>query len=134
MSYSLVNTKALIKMRGRKYQKNGQTFLKFDTFGLKIKNGPTQLKLSNLFKGNKSLEEIGMFLNPNTAFTFKVNSFIIVNLSGNRFINDNVQSFLDEINPGLEKSLTKHFTNVANQIVESASVEETFPEYAPNYN
>lgn len=46
-------------MRGRRYQKNGQTYMKFDTFGLKIKNGPVQLKLTNLFKGNKSLEEIG---------------------------------------------------------------------------
>ena len=59
MLISLVNTKAHIKMRGRKYQKNGKTYIKFETFGLKIKNGQSQLKLSNLFKGNKSLEEIG---------------------------------------------------------------------------
>ncbi|CAO1314649.1 unnamed protein product [Diamesa serratosioi] len=108
---TFLNTRALIKIRGRKYQKNGQTYVKFDTFGLRIKNGPTQLKLSNLFKGNKNLEEIG-----------------------NRFINDNVQTYLDEINPGLEKSLAQHFTNVANQIVGSASLEEAFPDVAPRYN
>ena len=53
---------------------------------------------------------------------------------GNRFINDNVQTFLDEINPGLEKSLAQHFTNVANEIISNASLEELFPEVAPNYN
>lgn len=54
-------------MRGRRYQKNGQTYMKFDTFGLKIKNGQTQLKLTNLFKGNKSLEEIGELKKLNTT-------------------------------------------------------------------
>ncbi|CAO1371807.1 unnamed protein product [Diamesa hyperborea] len=111
MLISLVNTKALIKMRGRRYQKNGQTYMKFDTFGLKIKNGPVQLKLTNLFRGNKSLEEIG-----------------------NRFINENVQNFIEEINPGLEKSLAQHFTKVANEIISVTSLEDAFPEVAPRYN
>lgn len=53
---------------------------------------------------------------------------------GNRFVNDNIQSFLDEINPGLERSLAQHFTNVANSIISITSLEEAFPEVAPNYN
>ncbi|CAO1354932.1 unnamed protein product [Diamesa tonsa] len=108
---TFLNTKALIKMRGRRYQKNGQTYMKFDTFGLKIKNGPVQLKLTNIFRGNKSLEEIG-----------------------NRFINENVQNFIEEINPGLEKSLAQHFTKVANEIISVTSLEDAFPEVAPRYN
>lgn len=58
----------------------------------------------------------------------------VINLLGNRFVNENIQSFLEEINPGLEKSLALHFTKVANEIVSITSLEDAFPEVAPKYN
>lgn len=98
-------------MHANKYQKNGQTYLKFDTFDLKIKIGKNKLKLNNLFNGDKNLE-----------------------LVGNQYINDNSEMFLNEIVPGLEKNLAEIFTKTANEIIATASVDELFPEVAPKYN
>lgn len=98
-------------MHANKYQKNGQTYLKFDTFDLKIKIGKNKLKLNNLFNGDKNLE-----------------------LVGNQYINDNSEMFLNEIIPGLEKNLAEIFTKTANEIIATASVDELFPEVAPKYN
>lgn len=52
-------SKARVTMRAQKYKKNGQTFMKFDTFNIKIKPGTQEVYLNNLFSGNKNLEEIG---------------------------------------------------------------------------
>ncbi|CAO1314672.1 unnamed protein product [Diamesa serratosioi] len=104
-------SKARVRMRARKYQKNGQTYMKFDTFNIKIQPGTQQVLLTNLFKGNKNLEEIG-----------------------NRFINENTQLFINEVVPGLEQNLAEIFTKTANEIVASASLDELFPEVAPIYD
>lgn len=98
-------------MTANKYQKNGQTYLKFDTFNLKIKIGKNKLDLKNLFSGDKNLE-----------------------LVGNQFINENSEMFLSEIIPGLEKNLAEIFTKTANEIVSTASFDEMFPEVAPKYD
>lgn len=98
-------------MRANKYQKDGQTYLKFDTFDLKIQIGIHKLKLYNLFNGDKNLERIG-----------------------NQFINENSQLFLSEIIPGLEKNLADIFTKTANEIISTASFDEMFPEVAPKYD
>lgn len=47
---------------------------------------------------------------------------------GNQFINENSQLFLSEIIPGLEKSLAKTFTEVANSILKTTTYDEMFPE------
>lgn len=52
-------SKARVRMRAQKYQKNGQTYMKFDTFNIKILPGTQQVYLNNLFNGNRNLEEIG---------------------------------------------------------------------------
>ena len=52
-------SKARVRMRAQKYQKNGETYMKFDTFNIKIQTGTQQVYLNNLFNGNKNLEEIG---------------------------------------------------------------------------
>ena len=98
-------------MNAKKYQKDGQTYMKFDTFDLKIKVGTNKLNLNNLFNGDKNLE-----------------------LVGNQFINENSEMFLKEIVPGLEKNLAEIFTKTANEIVATASLDELFPEVAPKYD
>ena len=56
-------SKARVRMRAQKFQKNGQTYLKFDTFDIKIQpGGIRQVSLNNLFNGNKNLEEIGKMI------------------------------------------------------------------------
>lgn len=92
-------------MRATKYLKNGQTYLKFEKFNIKIQPGLIkQLKLTNLFQGNQALEEIG-----------------------NAFINGNSDFFLTDVYPSLENSLADLFTRIANQITGDASFDELFP-------
>lgn len=94
-------------MRGRKYQKNGQTYLHFEKFYIKIQ--PVNLKnlqLTNLFQGNQALEEIG-----------------------NAFINGNSDFFLNDVYPGIENNLSDLFTGIANQIVSEATFDELFPNF-----
>lgn len=47
---------------------------------------------------------------------------------GNSFINENSKLFLTEITPGLEKSLSKTFTDIANTILKTTTYDEMFPE------
>lgn len=99
------NTRARVRLRGVRYQKDGQTFMKFEKFLVKIQVNNSQIHLDNLFNGDPTLGQIG-----------------------NQFINDNIQLFLDEVTPGLEKSLADTFTEVANDILKGATLDEIFPE------
>lgn len=91
-------------MRATKYQRNGQTFLNFERFLIKIQPGRNNIKLTNLFQGSPGLEEIG-----------------------NAFINGNSDFFLTDVYPSLETSLSEIFTNIANKITGEASFDELFP-------
>jgi len=108
MNGSFENSRARVKMRATKYQKNGQTYMKFERFNLKIQIGKNKLHLKNLFNGDPSLGQIG-----------------------NQFINENSELFLNEIIPGLEKNLAEIFTKTANDIVANASFDEMFPDLQP---
>jgi hypothetical protein len=105
MDGSFENSRARVKMQAKKYQKNGETYMKFEKFNLKIQVGKNKINLKNLFNGDPSLGRIG-----------------------NQFINENSELFLAEIIPGLEKNLADIFTKTANEIVENASFDEMFPE------
>lgn len=99
------NTRARVSMKARKYLKNGEAFLNFEKFYIKIQPGQQRnIKLTNLFQGNPGLEEIG-----------------------NAFINGNSEFFLTDVYPSLENSLADLFTNIANRITGDASFDELFP-------
>jgi len=83
MDGSFENSRARVKMRANKYQKNGETYIKFERFNLKIQIGKNKLNLKNLFNGDENLGQIG-----------------------NQFINENSELFLSEIIPGLEKKFS----------------------------
>lgn len=100
----LENTRARVRLRGQTYQKNGQTYLRFERFQVKILIGTSKIKMENLFNGDPTLGMIG-----------------------NQFINDNIKLFTDEITPGLENSLAETFTEVANDILKNATFDEIFP-------
>lgn len=92
-------------MRARKYPRNGQTYLKFDKFSIKIQPGQVRkVQLTNLFPGNLALEEIA-----------------------NGFISSNSDFLLNDIYPNLENSLSDVFTTIANRIASEASFDELFP-------
>lgn len=101
---SLDNTRARVRLRGVRYQKDGQTYMKFEKFLFKIQVNSSKIHLDNLFNGDPTLGQIG-----------------------NQFINDNIDLFLSEVTPGLEKSLAETFTEVANDILRYATLDEIFP-------
>lgn len=51
MNGVLENSRARVKMRATKYVKDGETYLKFEKFQLKIQIGKNTLNLKNLFNG-----------------------------------------------------------------------------------
>jgi hypothetical protein len=54
-------------MHAKKYTKNGETYLKFEPFNIKIQIGKNKLTLNNLFNGDPSLGKIGnQFINENS--------------------------------------------------------------------
>lgn len=92
-------------MKATKYLKNGQEFIRFGRIQIKIIHGKTRLfKLTNLFAGNKNLEQ-------------SINSAIF----------DNSEYMLSFVYPSLEKNLGDHFAVVANEICGQATLNELFP-------
>lgn len=54
MTGSFENSRARVKMQGRKYMRDGETYIKFDRFNLKIQVGKNKLHLKNLFNGKNN--------------------------------------------------------------------------------
>lgn len=145
MRGSMENSKARVRMRATKFVKNGQTYLKFEKFQIKIQIGKNLLHLDNLFNGELSrmLEVL------HKTFYWFVFTYIWLNLNildfssrlfsgdptlgqiGNQFINENSELFLSEILPGLENNLAAIFTSTANEVVAKASYDEMFPDTPP---
>lgn len=72
---------------------------------MKVTVGAGKFRLDNLFNGDKTLGDIG-----------------------NTIINENAQIFLEELIPGFEKSLSKTFKEIANDILNEVTYDEMFPE------
>lgn len=49
----VMNSKTRLKLFGSKYEKDGETYLKFDKTLVKIIPGPGKILLKNLFNGKK---------------------------------------------------------------------------------
>jgi hypothetical protein len=102
----LENYRARISMKGQKYKKNGAEYMKFDNFKIKIYTGRVRMmKLSNLFNGQKALED-----------------------AANALFAENSDFMLATVYPSLEKNLGEYFTKIANRICEEATFDELFPE------
>lgn len=63
-----------------------------------------KLNLANLFRGDRFLGDVG-----------------------NSLINNNQELYLKDIAPSLEHGLSKHFLDVADKILASATFDEMFP-------
>lgn len=96
--------RARVKLRGKPYQKNGQTYVNFEKIQLKIMVGRNQIEMKNLFENNPTLGRVG-----------------------NTFINENSAYFIAEIIPSLEKNLSEIFTRAANDVIANASLDDMFP-------
>jgi hypothetical protein len=126
MDGSFENSRARVKMQARKYQKNGETYMKFDLFNIKIQVGKNKINLKNLFNGDPNLGRIGNEVRKDNIKIkgHKDDIFFFTP----QFITQPSELFLAEIIPGLEKNLAEIFTKTANEIVENASFDEMFPD------
>lgn len=98
------NYKARVRLIGRKYISNGQTYVHFDKIKLNIIPGTSKIELKNLFDNNPTLKTIG-----------------------NHVVSENSQNFISDIIPTLERTLGDIFTKAANDVVRTASWDEMFP-------
>lgn len=78
------NLKLKISFSGSKYVKNGEEYLKVDNCKVDVKIVKMKMKFENLFKTDKVLNDLG-----------------------NQLVNQNVDMFIKEIEPYLQKSLCK---------------------------
>lgn len=86
--------KIRLKLHTAKYIKNGVEYIKFINVDTKVKLGKFTIKLQNLFK-DKLLADVG-----------------------DTIINENLPSFLPEIEPKIEESVSRISFKSSNQIVQ----------------
>ncbi|XP_055546857.1 protein takeout-like [Wyeomyia smithii] len=98
------NSRARVKLFNEKYEKDGQLYMRVKRLLVKIQIEKGQFDLKDLFNGDPVLSQVG-----------------------NQFINDNSRLFLDELTPGLERSLSETFKNTANEILKLATMDDIFP-------
>ncbi|KAG5666670.1 hypothetical protein PVAND_014685 [Polypedilum vanderplanki] len=104
-SIKVENARARVAMKASLYNKNGQTYLKFDRFRVKVQPGILRkLKLSNLFNNDPNLVE-----------------------AANSFINANSDFMLANVYPTIEKQLSEILTDAANELAATATFDELFP-------
>lgn len=94
----------MVRLTANKTPKNGVEYVKFGNLDMKVTVGAGKFRLENLFNGDKTLGDIG-----------------------NTIINENAQVFIEELIPGFEKSLSKTFKEIANDILYQVTYDEMFP-------
>lgn len=102
----LENARAVVRLIGNKVpREDGKEYVKFEHLLMKVSVGKARFRLENLFNGDRTLGEIG-----------------------NRVINENSQLFVEEMIPGFEKSLSKTFLEIANDVLTDVTFDEMFPD------
>ncbi|XP_044742557.1 protein takeout-like [Chrysoperla carnea] len=101
---NLTNCKGRVSVQGELYELDGVTKIRFTSLNLKIKVGNGNIKLENLFGGEKVLGDVV-----------------------NGAINSNFDAFLKELLPVIEKALSKVFLDIANNVVEPFTYDQLFP-------
>jgi len=91
-------------MKGRKVEREGNNYLNFDKIECNLEVGKIKIYLGNLFNGNELLGN-----------------------ATNAIINDNADTFFQEIKPNILKAISNLFTDIANKITLAFRYEELFP-------
>uniref|UniRef100_A0A8D8JQR0 Protein takeout n=1 Tax=Culex pipiens TaxID=7175 RepID=A0A8D8JQR0_CULPI len=100
----LENSRARVKLYCERYDRDGQQYMRVKRLAVKIQIEKGQFDMKDLFNGDPVLSQVG-----------------------NQFINDNSRLFLDELTPGLERSLSETFKNTSNEILQLATLDDMFP-------
>src|SRR5690349_10530923 len=58
-SADINSVKMVVKLVGSRYQRSGQSYIKFDNCKVEIKHGGLTAHFTNLFNGQKGLEDVG---------------------------------------------------------------------------
>ncbi|CAH1399267.1 unnamed protein product [Nezara viridula] len=98
-----INANAILK--GHKEVRNGKTYAKFDALELKLKWKNYNVKLENLFNGDRRLGE-----------------------AVNAALNQNKKELLDAILPTLERVVSNTLLDITDKITKNFTFEELFPE------
>uniref|UniRef100_A0A1W7R7Q8 Putative hemolymph juvenile hormone binding protein n=1 Tax=Aedes albopictus TaxID=7160 RepID=A0A1W7R7Q8_AEDAL len=102
---SLTNTRLAVRIRGYTEKIEDKEYVRFHRLGIRLKIESGNFHLDNLFNGDPVLGQVG-----------------------NQVINENSRIFLDEIIPGLEKNLGRLFTEIVNNLLKTATIDDMFPE------
>ncbi|XP_058123774.1 protein takeout-like [Anopheles coustani] len=98
------NNQARVKLLCENYTKDGKEYIRVKKLLVRIQIEKGRFDMKDLFRGDPVLSQ-----------------------AGNQFINENSRLFLDELTPGLERSLSETFKNTANEIMQQATFDEIFP-------
>ncbi|XP_052894813.1 protein takeout-like [Anopheles moucheti] len=98
------NNQARVKLMCEKYTKDGKEYVGVKKLLVRIQIEKGRFDMKDLFRGDPVLSQ-----------------------AGNQFINENSRLFLDELTPGLERSLSDTFKTTANEIMQQATFDEIFP-------
>uniref|UniRef100_U5EUS5 Putative hemolymph juvenile hormone binding protein n=1 Tax=Corethrella appendiculata TaxID=1370023 RepID=U5EUS5_9DIPT len=101
----LTKSRANLRVRGYTETIDGEDFVRFHRMSIKLKIDDGKFQLSNLFNGDPVLGQVG-----------------------NQVINDNARLFIDELTPGLEKNLSKIFSEIINNILKDSTHNDMFPD------
>uniref|UniRef100_A0A182NEN7 Uncharacterized protein n=1 Tax=Anopheles dirus TaxID=7168 RepID=A0A182NEN7_9DIPT len=98
------NNHARVKLLCEKYTMDGKEYMRVKKLLVRIQIEKGRFDMKDLFRGDPVLSQ-----------------------AGNQFINENSRLFLDELTPGLERSLSDTFKSTANEIMQQATFDEIFP-------
>uniref|UniRef100_A0A182TZ40 Uncharacterized protein n=1 Tax=Anopheles melas TaxID=34690 RepID=A0A182TZ40_9DIPT len=104
LSGVIENNQARVKLLCEKYAKDGKEYVRVKKLVVRIQIEKGRFDMKDLFRGDPVLSQ-----------------------AGNQFINENSRLFLDELTPGLERSLSDTFKATANEIMQQATFDEIFP-------
>ncbi|XP_053672721.1 protein takeout-like [Anopheles nili] len=98
------NNHARVKLMCEKYMRDGVEYMRVKKMLVRIQIEKGRFDMKDLFRGDPVLSQ-----------------------AGNQFINENSRLFLDELTPGLERSLSDTFKATSNEIMQQATFDEIFP-------
>ncbi|XP_025834597.1 protein takeout isoform X2 [Agrilus planipennis] len=104
MKANITHVVTKVKLEGETFESNGERFLKYTSMVMKVTVGGGHVLFSNLFSGDKLLNDV-------------------INLT----INNNFDAFLKELLPVIEKSLSAVFLDISNKIVNKFTFDQLFP-------
>lgn len=101
---TLTNFRAHMAIHCKPIQKDGKTYWKVEEFIFKLKASRLYVKLENLFNGDKALGD-----------------------NMNKFLNDNWEILLAEMQPAFEANLAAAFKEITNRIFIKTPIDSIFP-------